>query len=126
MAASRLVSRSRRRSSKAVAAFRSFCRMPRARAGFAAIGAPYELAHTQRTHGAAHARLGERRRAAEALRHANRIFGELGAPTWQERTDDELRRVPAAAPRPRSDPRLQSTSPRSSSRDTRTAKSRRA
>lgn len=72
----------------------------RARVGFTAIGAPYELAHTQRTLGAAHARSGERRRAAEALREAHRIFGELGTPAWQERTDDELRR---AYPRPRRD-----------------------
>ena len=71
-----------------------------ARAGFAAIGAPFELAHTQRTLGAAYARSGERSRAAEALREAHRIFGELGTPAWQERTDDELRR---AYPRPRRD-----------------------
>jgi len=74
--------------------------LEQARVGFTAIGAPYELAHTQRTLGAAHARSGKRRRAAEALREAHRIFGELGTPAWQERTDDELRR---AYPRPRRD-----------------------
>jgi DNA-binding CsgD family transcriptional regulator len=74
--------------------------LERARVGFAAIGAPYELAHTLRTLGAAHARCGERRRAAETLREAHRVFGELGTRAWQERTDDELRR---AYPRPRRD-----------------------
>ncbi|MDQ6709352.1 MAG: AAA family ATPase [Candidatus Dormibacteraeota bacterium] len=83
--------------------------LERARAGFAAIGAPYELAHTDRTLGAAHARLGERRLAAEALRDAHRIFGELGAPLWQKRTDDEFRR---AYPRPRRDRDLTSTEER--------------
>jgi DNA-binding CsgD family transcriptional regulator len=83
--------------------------LEQARVGFAAIGAPYELAHTGRTLGAAHARLGERRLAAEALRQAHRIFGELGAPLWQERTDDEFRR---AYPRPRRDRELTSTEER--------------
>ena len=77
---------------------RAITLLERARGGFAAIGAPYELAHTHRTLGAAHARSGERRRAAEALREAHRVFGELGTIAWQERTDDELRR---AYPRPR-------------------------
>jgi DNA-binding CsgD family transcriptional regulator len=83
--------------------------LERARAGFAAIGTPYELAHTERTLGAAHARRGERRLAAEALRDAHRIFGELGTPLWQARTDEEFRR---AYPRPRRDRDLTSTEER--------------
>ncbi|MBA2476285.1 MAG: helix-turn-helix transcriptional regulator, partial [Actinobacteria bacterium] len=84
---------------------RAITLLERARAGFAAIGAPYELAHTHRTLGAAHARSGARRRAAEALRDAQRIFGELGTAAWQERAEDELRR---AYPRPRRDRELTS------------------
>ena len=82
---------------------RAIRHLERAVAGFAEIGAPYELAHTHRTLGAAHARSGQRRLAAEALREAHRIFGELGTPAWQERAEDELRR---AYPRPRRDREL--------------------
>jgi DNA-binding NarL/FixJ family response regulator len=75
----------------------------RAATGFEQIGHPLDRARALLIAGAARRRVGQRRRAAEALQHAVAILDELDAPLWLERTEDELRR---ASPRPRHDGKL--------------------
>jgi DNA-binding NarL/FixJ family response regulator len=69
-------------------------------AGFERGGFPLQSARSLLVAGEALRRGGERRRAGEMLDRAREIFLELGAASWVERCDDELRR---ARPRPRRD-----------------------
>ena len=68
--------------------------------GFATLGVPLDQARARLTAGDAYRRLGERRRAAEAIESAAKIFEELAAPLWLERAEQELRR---ASPRTKRD-----------------------
>jgi DNA-binding CsgD family transcriptional regulator len=59
----------------------------------AAAKLPFDLAWTLLVRGRLHRRVKQRRAAAEALRAALERFGQLGAPSWIERTQAELDRV---------------------------------
>jgi len=72
-------------------------------AGFERGGFPLQSARSLLVGGDALRRGGERSRAGEVLDRAREIFLELGAASWVERCDNELRR---ARPRPRRDGEL--------------------
>jgi DNA-binding CsgD family transcriptional regulator len=78
-------------------------RLSSAREGFAALGAPWDLAQTLLAEGSLLRRLGRRRDAAERLDEAIVVFERLGAAPSAARARDELRR---ARPRQRSDDSL--------------------
>ena len=71
-----------------------------ARAGFDALGAPWQLAQTLLAEGRALRRGGRRTDAATALQRAAGVFAELRAWPWRELAVEEQRR---ATPRPRRD-----------------------
>jgi DNA-binding NarL/FixJ family response regulator len=71
--------------------------------GFQAIGAPWELGQALLTQGIALRRVGQRRRAGDALDRADAIFAALGAEPARARVADELRR---ARPRPKTGDQL--------------------
>ena len=77
--------------------------LTKARAGFDALGAPWEHGQALVAEGKALRRLGRRREAAASFERALAIFTNLGAGPALERAADELRR---ARPRPRSDDAL--------------------
>lgn len=75
-------------------------RLGAARAGFDALGAPWQLAQTLLAQGRALRRGGRRTDAATALERAAGVFAELRAWPWRELAVEEQRR---ATPRPRRD-----------------------
>jgi DNA-binding CsgD family transcriptional regulator len=68
----------------------------RAVSGFDAAGFPFDRSRSLLSAGDALRHVGQRRRAAEQLKKASRIFERLGATQWEARAERELRR---AAPR---------------------------
>ena len=59
---------------------------------------PLQRGRTRLTLGVIQRRSGQRRNSTVTLRHALKIFDDLGAPLWAQRTDSELRRLGADPP----------------------------
>jgi DNA-binding CsgD family transcriptional regulator len=59
---------------------------------------PFQLARTQLAAGALQRRAKQRRAARESLEGAQRLFAELGAPTWTDRASVELGRIGGRRP----------------------------
>lgn len=78
-------------------------RLARARTGFGAVDAPWELAQTLLAEGHGLRRAGRRTDAAAAFERAAALFSELRTQPWRDRAVEELRR---ARPRPRRDDSL--------------------
>lgn len=58
------------------------------------VDAPFDRGRTLLAAGQIRRRIGERRAAREALGEARDTFRRLGAPIWEQRAEDELRRLP--------------------------------
>ena len=58
------------------------------------VDTPFDRARTLLAAGQIRRRAGHRRAAREALEEARDTFGRLGAPLWERRAEDELRRLP--------------------------------
>jgi DNA-binding CsgD family transcriptional regulator len=58
------------------------------------VDVPFDRARTLLAAGQIRRRIGERRAARAALQEARDIFGLLGSPLWEQRAEQELRRIP--------------------------------
>lgn len=58
------------------------------------VDVPFDRARTLLVAGQIRRRVGQRRAARDALEEARSIFERLGAPLWEDRAVDELRRIP--------------------------------
>ena len=58
------------------------------------VDVPFDRARTLLAAGQIRRRVGQRRAARDALEEARDVFRRLGAPLWERRATDELRRIP--------------------------------